>query len=317
MGVASSNISRCEPSSPPSDNGELPELVRQAQAAEEEEAGLKNPGQFDDLEGAPRRVLGIDTFDGFRFQFMRPLSQNFMLTHTMMFGNTLQLGDSVPGGTLYQFAAHAVKGEGNVLVGIVDLNGVVRGELRKALGASGNFRMSGQFCEERERNHLSMDYDHVAKDFSVNLKCENGQVLGSSFVHAVTPTIAVGAAMFHFVGQGKSVINYGARYANKEWSFVAKQGMRGYDAWYHRKVNDRVSLACGYTFNPATLESMTNFGAEFNLKQSQFQAHVDATGKISSSLVAMPMMGIRMNLSAEMHHATDHYKFGYGLSVGQ
>lgn len=313
-----SNTSRCEEAAPPADSkGELPELVAQAQAQEEEDAGLKNPGQWDDLEAAPRRVLGIDTFDGLRFQFMQPKSQNFMLTHTMMFGNTLQLGESVPGGTLYQFAAHAVGGDGQVLVGIVDLNGVVRGELRKALGASGCFRMSGQFCQERDRNHLAIDYDHAGADFSANFKCENGQVLGSSFVHAVTPTIAVGAACYHFLGQGKSVVNFGARYATKDWAFLAKQGMRGYDAWYHRKVNDRVSLACGYNLNPATLESMTNFGAEFNLKQSQFMMHVDATGKISSSLVAMPMMGIRLNLSAEMHHASDHYKFGYGLSIGQ
>ena len=71
MGQSQSN---CEPAA--ADGGsELPELVAQAQAQEDAEAGLKNPGQFDDLESSPRRVLSMDTFDGLRFQYMRPLSQ--------------------------------------------------------------------------------------------------------------------------------------------------------------------------------------------------------------------------------------------------
>ena len=318
-------VSRCEdapgsPASAPSDvppsNGAVPELARAAEEQLRQAKGLQYPGEFEQFNAAASNPLMIDPFDGFRLQFHRPLNEKFMLTHTIMMGNTMQL-NGVPGGALYQFSAHAQRGEDTICTGIVDMNGVVRGELRNALGSRSSLRISGQFEQTGEQNHLAIDYDLKGSDFSANLKCENGAIFGGAFVHAVTPSIAVGTQLFYQAESGSSVLHYATRYQSKNWVICAKQGMRAWDLSYHRKVNDRTTLAATLTTNPTTLESSTRLGAQFMLKQSRMLCQIDGTGKITSTLECMPMMGIRLALSGEMHHASDHYKFGYGLSIGQ
>ena len=63
-------MSRCDeaaPAPPPAapSAADVPELARAAEEQLRETKGLRNPGQFSDINSAAASALGIDPFDGF------------------------------------------------------------------------------------------------------------------------------------------------------------------------------------------------------------------------------------------------------------
>jgi len=95
------------------------------------------------------------------------------------------------------------------------------------------------------------------------------------------------------------------------------QGML--NLYYKRVVTpNRVTLGAEMMVVP-TLESQLTFGAEFKLQRSKVSMTVDGTGKIQSVVEAKMGMGTEsptLSLNAEVDHAKDSMKFGYGLTVG-
>mmetsp|Transcript_11388 Transcript_11388/g.13212 ORF Transcript_11388/g.13212 Transcript_11388/m.13212 type:complete len:406 (-) Transcript_11388:1130-2347(-) len=95
------------------------------------------------------------------------------------------------------------------------------------------------------------------------------------------------------------------------------QGML--NLYYKRVVTpNRVTLGAELMVVP-TLESQLTFGAEFKLQRSKISMAVDGTGKIQSvveSKLGMAPGSPTLSLNAEVDHAKDSMKFGYGLSVG-
>ena len=56
--------------------------------------------------------------------------------------------------------------------------------------------------------------------------------------------------------------------------------------------------------------------AEFTLKQSKVNLSVDSNLRIKSGLETAVAPGMTLQFSAELHHFTDHYRFGSGLMIG-
>ncbi len=59
-----------------------------------------------------------------------------------------------------------------------------------------------------------------------------------------------------------------------------------------------------------------NVGASYQLKQSRIQMSVDSDLVIKSFLETQINPGLNMQLCSEMHHATESYKFGFGVNFG-
>jgi hypothetical protein len=71
------------------------------------------------------------------------------------------------------------------------------------------------------------------------------------------------------------------------------------------------------TFSSAhpTLGQMT-VSAEYLLKQSKLNFSVDSNFFIKSLLETTLSPGTSLQFSAEVMHAKDHYRFGYGITMG-
>jgi hypothetical protein len=55
---------------------------------------------------------------------------------------------------------------------------------------------------------------------------------------------------------------------------------------------------------------------EYTLKQTKLNFSVDSSLLLRSTLETTVAPGATLQLSGEMMHAKDHYRFGYGLTMG-
>ena len=80
----------------------------------------------------------------------------------------------------------------------------------------------------------------------------------------------------------------------------------------------RVTLGAELAANPYTLDSTVMLGAEFQWSRSKLQIAIDGSGKMQSLLeskLGKEPGQPKLQLSAELDHAKDEMKFGYGLSM--
>jgi hypothetical protein len=56
--------------------------------------------------------------------------------------------------------------------------------------------------------------------------------------------------------------------------------------------------------------------ADYTLKQSKVSCSVDSNLHIKSLVESQLSPGTTMQLSAEILHAKEHYRFGYGVTLG-
>jgi len=89
---------------------------------------------------------------------------------------------------------------------------------------------------------------------------------------------------------------------------------------YKRVVTpNRVTLGAELSCSPFALESEAIFGAEFQMTRSKVSLAVDGHGKVQSIVEAklgMSPGSPTLNLSADVDHAKNVLRFGYGLNVG-
>ena len=62
--------------------------------------------------------------------------------------------------------------------------------------------------------------------------------------------------------------------------------------------------------------SQASVCAEFILKQSKLNFAVDSDLMIKSSMETSVMAGMNLQVAAEMQHLNIHYRFGYGMMIG-
>jgi hypothetical protein len=58
-----------------------------------------------------------------------------------------------------------------------------------------------------------------------------------------------------------------------------------------------------------------SLGAEYQLKQSKVHFSVDSDLVLKSVVEVTMSPGSQLQLSSEIHHATDTYRFGFGVNM--
>jgi hypothetical protein len=74
----------------------------------------------------------------------------------------------------------------------------------------------------------------------------------------------------------------------------------------------RVEVTSEYKLSPQEGQTCS-VGAEYTLKQAKLQFSVDSNGTLRSATESNVGPGVKLQLSAEIQHATDQFKCGYGL----
>lgn len=305
-------------------DAELPSLVAQAQKQDSEEltgknsaAIVGNPGQYENAQGEVKRVLSPDVFDGCRFELNKSIGSKLAVSHTLWLGSQV-----VPGG-FYQFGANAVAGSNavdpeTILISRITPDGRLDARWHQKLTDKLSSRLQSQISNEADQSTAVCDFDYVGEDFSSNLKVSQGPLLGLSYFQALNDKVSLGGEAYYHGLHHKSITSYCSRYASDDWTGVATYGSVGtIQLHYLRKLSQRTKLASELVYNATNGESTANIGAEFTLRQSRLMFALDQNGKISSTVEAKLTPMISFLLSAEIEHAKDDFKFGYGLQMGQ
>jgi len=296
-----------------------------------------------------KRLVQLDTFDGFRFDINKQLSPYMAVIHSFWLGTSM-----LPDGRnkSYTFMTQ-VANETGLLLARVDFDrGSVDGRIHRAiLGglAMAKIQMGVSGAAEGHNDQCMTEVDLNGMTWSANLKYGSalgGGLYGINYFQSITPRLAMGGEGIYISANQSLMSNYTLRYtmpaksgddaddndaADKKGvvvsserasstmvaSYNSQQGAVSLN--YKRNVTpNRVALGAELQFSPFSPQSaQVVVGAEFKLTRSKVSACVDGSGRVQSLVEAkLGRIGApTLQLAGEMDFGQDKMKFGYGLNI--
>jgi mitochondrial import receptor subunit TOM40 len=274
-----------------------------------------NPGPYENAQDGTKSVVGVDSFDGFRFEINKPLSPKFAMSHSFLLGTT-----QIPSGYQYAFGANVAPTASSLLMGRVDLQKTVIARYHQQFyGGRALLKLGGQMPSDPESSpsHFSGDLLYMGDDFTASIKAQSGPVVALNYMQSLTDSLAVGGELLFHAPTKKRFYSGLVRYRRPEWEMcVSAQSMGLLIADYDRKISSRVRAGVEMTVNMNTRESEVKAGAQFVFKQGKFAATVDSSGVITTTLEERVTPALSFLFSSELDHSAESFRFGYGLQVG-
>jgi len=329
---------RCEDSNtppPPADDA-IAQAARSAHA-------YTNPGPYEMVTSDGKRLVQLDTYEGFRCDIQKQMSPFMLVLHSFALGTQLPDGRKSSYSFMTQFAEEA-----NVLIARVDPGrGSVDGRYHRAL-PFGTFRT--QFNLDGQNDQLLADLDVGGQTWTGNLKLASmgGAVAyGCNYLQTVTPKLTMGGEGLYLAANQGLMSSYTLKYSFMApkvgdvdvplpkqqpgmppiepsgastvlLNFNAAQSLLTCN--YKRVVTaNRVTLGAELQCNPLKLdESALLLGAEFKLQRSRVAISADGSGRVQSVVEAklgLAPQSPSLNFSADVDHVKDEMKFGFGLNI--
>lgn len=333
------------PPPPPSSAGD--DAIAKAAA---EASDVMNPGSYEMAAMDGKRLVTLDTFDGFRCDINKQTSPFMAVVHSFWLGTNM-----IPDGrkSTYSFLTQ-VADERRLLMARVDPGrGSIDGRIHYTLPI-GLIKTQMAASPEGQADQLLVEFDTGGQTWSSNFKYGSmggGLVYGCNYFQAITKRLAMGGEGMYVAANGSLLSNYTLKY-----TMPAKTGdedapkpvthtpprppgappvdttgsstmcvnynntQAALSLNYKRVVTpNRVTLAAELQCNPLTLESQVLVGAEFQLQRSKINFCVDGTtGRLQTLVEARLGMGPgspTLQFSADVDHYNDDMKFGYGINV--
>lgn len=293
-----------------------------------------------------KRLVQVDTFDGFRFDINRQLSPYMAVIHSFWLGTSM-----LPDGRnkTYTFMTQVANETGLLLARVDFERGTVDGRIHQALLGGlgmGKLQIGVSSAAEGQNDQCMAEVDLNGMTWSANVKygsAGGGLLYGINYFQSITPRLAMGGEGLYLSYNQALASNYTIRY-----TMPAKSGeddksnneekaqsltmdspsstiVANYNAGqgavtlnYKRLVTpNRVALGAELQFSPATLDSNVLVGAEFKLTRSKVALCVDGNGKIQTNVEAkLGRIGApTIQFSADVDHFKDLMRFGYGINM--
>ena len=309
-----------------------------------------NPGPMEQATMDCKRLVALDTYDGFRCDVNKQLSPYMAVVHSFWLGTTmLQDGRK----RTYTWLTQVADPESLYMARVDPERMSVDGRIHKAiLGGLGMFKIQVGVSPEGQTDQTLAEIDFGAQTWTANLKYGSmggGLVYGCNFYQAITPNLSMGGEGMYISANQNMVSNYLVRYTipansgddDDVASTKAPAGPPGAPAAlekpsstlcasfnpasasltlnYKRIVTpNRVTLGAELECNPFSFESNAIVGGEFKLSRSKLQVSVDGNLVMKSTLESK--LGKEpgqpsLTLTAELNHFDDIMRFGYGLSI--
>lgn len=340
----SSGSGEAPPPPPPTAEKDSIEAASQAVSA------FANPGPYEQAVSDGKRLVMLDTFDGFRCEINKQVSPFMAVIHSFHLGTTM-----IPDGrkSSYSFLTQVADEAGLLMTRVDPARGSVDGRIHKALlGGIGMAKLQIGVSQEGQGDQMMAEIDLGGMTWSGNLKYGSmggGLVYGLNFMQAVTPKFSAGAEGLYIAANQNLLSSYACKY---EWSArtneldekivpAPKPGPPGmpppdyagksvlvanYNAGqgaitlnYKRCVTpNRLTLGAELQFSPLSLDSQVLLGAEYKWQRSKLNLVVDGGGRIQSLLEAkygMQPGSPTLQFSADVDHLKDEMKFGYGINI--
>lgn len=319
-----------------------------------EASRFPNPGTHEMVLTEGKRILMLDTFDGFRCDINKQVSPFMMAVHSFHLGTSM-LQDGRKNN--YTFTTQVADDQGALMARVDPGRNSVECRIQKGLlGGLAMGRIQGMVTKDGQADQLIADIDAGGMTWAGNLKygsMGNGNCFGLGFMQTVHPNVIMGVegmylgANKRYISSYLMKINWTAAstamnlpadtYAPKSngptppgmppsempgQSMLClnyNSGMGVCTANYKQTVApNRLTLGAELQFSPLSPESQLLVGAEYKWNRSKLSLCIDGGGRIQSVLdskIGMAPSSPSLMLSADVDHYNDTMRFGYGLTV--
>jgi mitochondrial import receptor subunit TOM40 len=337
----SSSESPAPPPPPPADGDDS------IAAAAGSASAYMNPGPYEQAASDGKRLVSLDTFDGFRCDINKQVSPYMAVVHSFWLGTNM-----IPDGrkSTYSFLTQVADDQGLLMARVDPGRGSMDGRIHRAiLGGLAMGKLQVNVSTEGQGDQMLAEVDLGGMSWTGNLKYGSmggGLVYGLNYFQAVTPKLSMGGEGMYISANQNLLSNYTLKYtipaktgeedspvqaaANKASPMSENAGSStmcvNYNSGqtalslnYKRVVTpNRVTLGAELQCSPFTLDSQVLLGAEFRLQRSKFAVCIDGTGRMQSTLEAklgMAPGSPSLNFAAEVDHLKEEMRFGYGMTI--
>jgi len=333
------------PPPPPSSNQAADASIAQAAAAA---PAMINPGPYEHAPGDLKRLVMLDTHDGFRCDINKQPSPYLAVVHSFWLGTNM-----LPDGRkrTYTWLAQVADETSLCFARIDPSQSSVDGRIHKSLlGGVAVAKVQLGLSPEGGNDQCLLDMDLNGMSWAGNLKYGSmggGPVYGCSFHQGITKNLSMGGEGMYVAANGNMMSNYLMKYAfnasgegrdsttsstsdvptsasPRSSAFCVQFAPSGPSPMpltlnYKRTVTpNRVTLGAELSCDPMTLQSHAVLGAEFKFNRSKLHVTVDGNAKMQSAFetnLGKEPGQPRLSLTAELDHLKDEMKFGYGLAI--
>lgn len=283
---------------------------------------ISNPGPYDHALMDVKRLVSLDTHDGFRADIGKQVSPYMLVSHSFWLGtNMMQDGSN----KTYTFTSQVADESGVFLARVDPIRGTLDGRVQRMLGP---FMGKLQIVAGKEpgpNDQLLGEIDVGGMTWTGNLKYGSmggGMVCGLNYFQSVTPSLALGGEGMYIAANGAMMSSYTGKYTGKDYLSCINYNLGQSTLTLHYKKDitpKRVAIGAELSLNAMSLQSQAMVGAEFNLTRSKIAMCIDGGGKIQSTVQAslgMAQNSPAITFTGEVDHAKDLMRFGFGLSIG-
>lgn len=282
---------------------------------------LPCPISYDELQREAMMSLKPELFEGLRFDFTKPLSPKFSLSHSVYMGSLEMPSQSpetfkVPTAH-YEFGANFLDPK-CMLIGRILTDGRMSARVKYDISEKITMKINAQLTNEAHFSQGMFNFDYKGTDFRAQFQFANNAFYGGNYIQSVSPHLALGGEVFWLGHQRKSGLGLAARYNTDKTIMTGQLASTGLIALsYVQRVSEKVSLASDFMYNLASKEATASMGYDYLLRQCRLRGRVDSSGTVAAYLEERLNLGVNFLLSAEIDHWKKDYKFGFGLSVGE
>ena len=294
---------------------------------------IANPGPFEQASMDAKRLVMLDVHDGFRCDINKQLSPYMAVVHSFHLGTAM-----IPDGRTktYSFLAQVADETGLFMARVDPDRGSVDGRIHRMIGPA-MAKVQLGVSTEGQGDQLMAELDFGGETWTGNVKYGSmggGIVYGMNYFQSITPTIAIGGEGMYIGANKNQLSSYTVKYSRAAMhaeeekitmdtpsTIVANYNTQGALTLNFKRVvtPNRVTLGAQLECSPMTLESQVLVGAEFKFTRSKMAICLDGSGKIQSTLeskLGAAPGSPSIDFSADIDHANDSMKFGYGLNFG-
>jgi len=291
---------------------------------------LSNPGKYEEVDKAKEVLFRPDTFEGFKFDFLRAVHEKFAITHSF------QLGHRGPETSIYTFSAqYAYQNKPNDLVmlaGRMDTDKAAFARAERVYPLTRNVTLDAKLgvqvsLKEEDASGLELEMGLRTKSGSHLLKAHSSGGYNLTWLQAITPTISIGADYVRHITQGFNILGGQIAYRKAPYGFSLSANSMGTGtlSYWHEvgksglppQATSMVGaiLEVGRTQASPELESTTAVGWQYVLTASRLRGQFDSKYKLRSHYEFFVLPTLSVILSGEVDYRKGDSKFGVGLNL--
>ena len=195
--------------------------VDSIEAASQSVSAFNNPGPYEQAVHDGKRLVMIDTFDGFRCDINKQVSPFMAAIHSFHLGTTM-----LPDGrkSSYTFISQVADENGLLMARIDPIKGSLDGRIHKALLgglAMGKLQLGVTATDTKDssappaNDTLMAEVDFGGNTWASNLKYGSmggGLVYGMNYMQAIHPNVAAGGEGMYIASNGNFVSSYSMKF---------------------------------------------------------------------------------------------------------